>query len=274
MIARVLVALCLYFLATGYRDSVSQEHLKPPPFTGLERIGSSGRLFEANHRYGINALSDPVVTANPYVNISYLPGYTYYDVLSNGAPQNVWQDPVMPLYIHAAVMTANDSGLGDLDTRYFLSTDRGQSWEYLGTIAQGGPPSFFPAISGISSGAAIVSCQTTYGQTPVRTKIFYDQGAGFGAFTQLDPSNTPAGPGLWPRIAVTPSNNIVFVSSPEDSSVSYTNSLVNLAPPGTFTGYVPYPGDNEESYALAVSDLGVIGHAFLGSDDTDPNDLF
>ncbi|MBX7041686.1 MAG: T9SS type A sorting domain-containing protein [Ignavibacteria bacterium] len=268
------MALCLYFIAAGYRDSVSQVHLKPPPFTGLERKGTSGRLFEANQRYGINALSHPVVTANPYVNISYLPGYTYYDVLSNGAPQNIWQDPVMTSYIHAAVMTANDSGLGDLDTRYFLSTDRGQSWEYLGTMFQGGPPSLFPAISGMSSGAAIVSCQNAAWQTPVRTKIFYDQGAGFGSFTQLDPSNTPGGPGLWPRIAVTPTNNIVFVSSPQDSSVSYTNSLVNLAPPGTFTGYVPYTGDNKESYALAVSDQGVIGHAYLGSDNLDPNDLF
>ncbi len=256
-------------IAIAQRKNVS----KPKPVTGSEQVivKPSEKDFRVNTQYRIQL--DPVKTKSGTVLFSSTSTSTVYDLQSNGVPQQIWQDPITPANVHAVFMYSLVPGFATRGCAYLFSSDFGATWSNMGDVPSTAR-SGFPAISGLVSGAAVVANQNTTNGTSSRTKIYYDQGAGFGVFTEIDPGVSTEGDPIWPRLICLPNNNISFAASINGQIYSYTNRATNIAPPGTFSGYQTYPGDQAETYSLALAPNGTVGHAFIGSDDVDPNDVF
>ena len=246
---------------------------KPKPITGSEqiKIKESEKNYKVNPHY--NTKFAPLITKSGTVFFSSTSTSTVYDLQSNGVPQQIWQDPITPSFVHAVFMYSYVPGFATRGCAYLFSNDFGATWTNMGDVPSTAR-SGFPSISGLVSGAAVVANQNTTNGTSQRTKIYYDQGAGFGVFTQIDPGVSTEGDPIWPRIICLPNNNVSFAASINAAIYSFTNKATNISPPGTFSGYQTYPGDQAETYSLALAPNGTVGHAFIGSDDVDPNDVF
>jgi hypothetical protein len=205
--------------------------------------------------------------------LSPTPTATVYDLQSNAVPQEIWQDPITPSNVHAVFMYSTVAGFATRACAYLFSNDFGATWNFLGDVPGTGR-SGFPGINGLTNGAAVVINHNNTNGTSTHGKINYDQGAGFGVFTEIDPGVSPDGDPIWGKIVGLPNNNLVFAASINGAVFSYTNKATNIAPPGTFSGYQTFPGDQAETYSLALAPNGTVGHAFIGSDNEDPNDVF
>jgi hypothetical protein len=77
---------------------------KPKPITGSEqiKIKESEKKYKVNPNY--NTKFAPLITKSGTVLFSSLPVSTVYDLQSNGVPQQIWQDPIMPANVHAVFM--------------------------------------------------------------------------------------------------------------------------------------------------------------------------
>jgi hypothetical protein len=246
---------------------------KPKPITGSEQIEirQSEKDFKINPQF--KTQFDPVRTKSGTVLFSSTPVSTVYDLQANGVPQEIWQDPITPSNVHAVFMYSFVPGFASRGCAYFFSNDFGAFWNYMGDVPSAGR-SGFPAISGLVNGAAVIANHNNTNGSTTHTKINYDQGPGFGVFTAIDPGTTAEGDPIWARVLGLPNNNVLFVSAINGQVYSYTNKATNISPPGTFSGYQTYPGDQAEAYSLALSPNGTVGHAFIGSDLEDPNDVF
>ena len=266
--------ITIYSLSSTDIANAQRKHVsKPKPVTGLEKVilKPTEKDFKINNQYRIQF--DPVITKSGTVLFSSTSTSTVYDLQSNGVPQQIWQDPITPSNVHAVFMYSLVPGFATRGCAYLFSNDFGATWTNMGDVPSTAR-SGFPAISGLVSGAAVVANQNTTNGTSSRTKIYYDQGAGFGVFTETDPGVSTQGDPIWPRLVCLPNNNISFSASINAAIYSYTNKATNISPPGNFSGYQTYPGDQAETYSLALAPNGTVGHAFIGSDDVDPNDVF
>ncbi|MGB3017845.1 MAG: hypothetical protein WBC65_08560, partial [Ignavibacteria bacterium] len=265
----VLITTTTSNIANAQRNPVP----KPKPITGSEQIEikQSERDFKINSNF--RTQYNPVRTKTGTVFFSSTSTSTVYDLQSNGVPQQIWQDPITPANVHAVFMYSHVPGFTTRGCAYLFSNDFGASWTYLGEVPATGR-SGFPAISGFISGAAVIANHSNTNGTSTHTKINYDQGPGFGVFTEIDPGTTAEGDPIWARVLALPNNNILFTSSISGAFYTYTNKATNLSPPGIFSGYQTYPGDQSEAYSLALAPNGTVGHAFIGSDLEDPNDVF
>jgi hypothetical protein len=256
-------------IANAQRNPVS----KPKPITGSEQIQikQSEEDFKINPYY--KTQFDPVRTKSGTVLFSSTSTSTVYDLQSNGVPQEIWQDPITPSNVHAVFMYSLFPTFATRECAYLFSNNFGATWSNLGDVPSTGR-SGFPAISGFVSGAAVIANHNNTNGSTTHTKINYDQGPGFGVFTEIDPGTTTEGDPIWAKVLGLPNNNVLFVSAINGSVYSYTNKATNISPPGTFSGYQTYPGDQSEAYSLALAPNGTVGHAFIGSDNEDPNDVF
>jgi hypothetical protein len=260
-------------ISTNIANAQGNPVPKPKPITGSEqiKIKESEKNYKVNPHY--NTKFAPLITKSGTVLFSSLPVSTVYDLQTNGVPQQIWQDPITPTNVHAVFMYSLEPGFATRGSAYFFSNDFGATWSYLADVPSNSR-SGFPAVSGLASGAAVVINHNNANGTTPRTKIYYDQAAGFGVFTGIDAGTTVEGDPIWARVIALPNNNVLFSSSISGAVYSYTNKATNLAPPGIFSGYQTYPGDQAETYSLALAPNGTVGHAFIGSDDVDPNDVF
>lgn len=202
------------------------------------------------------------------------PTSTVYDLQSNSVPQEIWQDPLVPAHVHAVFMYSTEAGFATRNCAYVYSDDFGATWNFIGDVPNTGR-SGFPAIQGLPNGAALIANHNNTNGTATRTKLYADQGAGFGVFTEYDAGDAPDGAAIWPRICVVDASKVAFAASISGAVFSYTNVLTSLTPPGTFSGYQAFDGDQAETYSIAVSPNGsTVGMAFIGSDNVDPNDAF
>lgn len=204
--------------------------------------------------------------------------FTVYDLQSNGVANEIWQDPMVPNNVHATFMYSLVPGFATRAAAYIFSTDAGETWTSLGDVPNTGRAGF-PSISGFPDEAAgspaIIANHNNTNGTSTHTKINYDAGAGFGVFTEIDPGQIAGADGIWPRVLGLSGRKMVFNSSVNGQVVSATNTASNIAPPGTFSGYVTYPGDQAETYALSVAPNGTVGHAYIGAGDgVNDNDVF
>jgi hypothetical protein len=208
----------------------------------------------------------PLNFAGGFLTLTFHPTgkYTMYDVQSNGVPNQIWQDPLIPANVHAVVMYSNSASLNPRYCAYMFSNDMGLTWMDLGDI----PAEFnsgFPSITGLPNGSAVIANHNNSNSTSTRTKIYVDLGAGIGAFSEYDPGNSPFGESLFPFVLGVKINKILFASS------EYTNSLT--LPQGNFSGFQNYQAGTSNGYWLARSNNGTVGHAYIGDGD-DIHDLF
>ncbi|MEP7146961.1 MAG: hypothetical protein ABI792_08115, partial [bacterium] len=266
-----IISLSFFILIFILSDINAQTISKPitPPVTGYENSQDNSSYHlkikvgsVSNHFPGLNTSSGTVLFSPTGV-------HTIYDLQSNAVPQTIWQDPLVPSNVHAVYMQSFQPGSTDRYTIYLFSENFGATWTNLGSV-----PTFvsgFPSIDGFTNGSAVIANHNRSSSTPIRTKIYFDLGAGFGIFQQLDPGSAPAVDVLWPKLVCTPDNKISFVAA-QNPGVPYTNSLINLNPP-IFSGYLEYGGKLADSYSVARASNGTIGHAFIGNESS-PHDVF
>ncbi|MEO8666244.1 MAG: hypothetical protein ABI462_12195, partial [Ignavibacteria bacterium] len=208
----------------------------------------------------------PLTTNTYVVNFTPLGLSSFYDLQSNGVTNEIWQNPISPDNVHAAVMVLPTFG-GTRFVNYLLSTDRGQTWSLLGNVAES--QSGFPSIDGYPDGKAVVAMHTTAGGVAsARTQIFTDQGAGFGVFDRSDPGLNGTVSMIWARCLVTgnSTNPVAFVSSENaGTSLTGTNTVTS---PTSFSGWQNYSdGSTAEQYALGLAQNGNVGHAYIEATD-------
>jgi len=201
-------------------------------------------------------------TVNPMTDLA-----SGYDLQSNGSTQQVWYD-LTNGYLHSAYCTSQQTASwSDRTTTYFFSADNGATWIEMGQVPPAPPTgarSGFPSIVGLSNGAAVITSHHNGGDGLTTTKLHVDSGPGEFNFTQYNPGNAPNGQGspIWGKMTVTTDDNVPFASSISGGDSAYTNRLNTSA--GTFSGWQIYNGDQAETYALATSPSGKIGHAYIG----------
>ncbi len=210
-------------------------------------------------------------------NISELSGRSGsgYDLQSNGSTQQIWYDLNNPGYIHAAFCYSgvDDNAWADRTSLYFGSIDGGATWFELGAVPVNNLStgrSGFPSIIGTSTGSAVISNHNNANGHPTRSTIFIDNTGFEYNFTEFNPGTAPFGNGepIWPKLAISESDNIVFLSSlntPGDST--YLNTLSN----GVFGGWQVFNGDQAETHSLNYSNGGKVGLAWIGGLGQDGN---
>ena len=198
---------------------------------------------------------------------------TGYDFQSNGCSQEVWYDINNDL-LHSIFTWSNEtSAWTDRTTKYFFSGDQGVSWIELGNVPTDGARSGFPAISGLSTGAAVIVNHSAEGGTPTRAKIFMDNSPGEFNLTVIDPGSIASGDPIWPRVTVDLNDNVHIIAS-ENSTTTEFSYHTRIISGVLDTPYVAYTGDVAEAYSMAVSTDGKIGHAYKGDDFNNEADIF
>ena len=223
---------------------------------------------------------DPVYTRGGLVwnvnNISALSGRTGtgYDLQSNGSTQQIWYDLNNPGYVHAAFCYSgvDDNAWADRTVLYFGTIDGGVSWFELGAVPVNNGSSGrsgFPSIIGTSSGQAIVSNHNNANGHPTRTTHFIDNTGFEYNFTEYNPGSLPnaQGEAIWPKLAISANDNLVFASSISGGDSFYVNTL-NA---GVFSGWQIFNGDQAETHGLNYSNGGKVGLAFIGGLGQDGN---
>jgi len=259
----LLLVMLVFSFSTSY--SSPKRELKNKVVDGSE-IGTP------NNRKSVEPIRDNNIqpmTVNAFT-VFYTPlGLaSYYDLQSNSTPNEVWQDPLNPLYVHAAVMVLPTFGATRV-VNYLLSTNRGLTWDNFGNVAEAS--SGFPSIDGLSDGAALVTMHTTEGGVAAaRSQVFKDLGPGFGTFSRLDPGQNAGGDQIWGRVIatsnITNANKFVLSASQNAGLIAATINGTNLTPPGSFGPWQNYPAENAEQYCLALAQDGRIGNAFISAD--------
>lgn len=276
MFQKFTTSLLLVLAVLSFNSSYSQDRRE---YRQTAVDGSEVGIPKTNTQKSAPVIQDNNIqpmTVNAYtVNYTSFNLASYYDLQSNGTTNEVWQDPLNPLYVHAAVMVMPVFG----STRfciYLLSTDRGLTWDSFGNIAES--QSGFPSIDGLSDGSAIVTMHTTAGGVPAaRSQVFIDLGPGFGTFNRFDPGLVNGNAQIWGRVLATSniSNPIkwVLANSFNTSDIASTTTGSSLTPPGTFSPWIDYPSETAEQYSLALAANGKIGNAFISQGDVNQGDV-
>lgn len=185
---------------------------------------------------------------------------TYFDLQSNGSTRFIEQDPIRPLNIHACFMVSTDPGpnWSDRNTRYFFTSDGGDSWTYLGTVSA--TRSGFPVIAITNDGRAVIGNHNTDGGGMLRAKWYVDLAPGVGVWRTLDPGGIGGIYPIWPNGIVTNNNKLIYTAS------NY-RATCTIDPPMQFSGYVL---ENEMSSsslsAIGVSNNGKIGLTYIAAE--------
>ena len=268
MLQKLLTLLVLMlFVSVGFVQSKDDR-------TRIERthkVSDGSEIYDNTNNYQPTFRSTnfpPVYGALTY-EFANTGVFTVYDLQSNGVPNEIWQDPLTPSNVHATFMYSPEAGFAARNCAYMFSNDGGATWTFLGDVPNTGR-SGFPSISGYTSGGAVIANHNNTNGTTTRTKTYFDAGAGFGVFTESDPGDAAGAQSIWPRVVGIGSDKQVVATSINGQVLSYTNSSTN----GTWTGFAEFPGDQAETYSLSVAPNGTIGHAFIGSDNNGPNDVF
>lgn len=191
---------------------------------------------------------------------------TGYDLQSNASTQQLWYHKATNR-LHAVFCTSQQaSSWTDRTVTYLVSTDNGASWTNLGNVPPAPPTGAragFPAIDGLADGSAVISSHHNLGGVSTRTQISIDAGPGAFSFVHFDAGNTPDGTqAIWPRHRVTAGDNISIASSVSGGGpwTNYFNSTT-----AAFAGWQSYVGNTAETYSIAVSPGGKVGHLYLGT---------
>ena len=123
MFQKFTTSLLLVMLVFSFSTSYSS-----PKREIKNKVVDGSEIGIPNNRKSVEPVRDNNIqpmTVNAYT-VSYTPlGLaSYYDLQSNSTPNEVWQDPLNPLYVHAAVMVLPQFG-GVRVVNYLLSTNRG-----------------------------------------------------------------------------------------------------------------------------------------------------
>ncbi|MEP7146924.1 MAG: T9SS type A sorting domain-containing protein [bacterium] len=266
----LLLILMMFSFSLSYSRDNRGKEVKATTLDGSEIGTPNNNAITTNSK---TTFDNQPLTTTAYP-VAYHPFglSSFYDLQSNGSTDEIWQNPLAPDNVHAAVMVLPVFG-GTRFVNYLLSADRGTTWSLLGNVAES--QSGFPSINGFPDvGKAIVTMHTTAGgAAAARSQVFVDQGAGFGVFDRLDPGMNALNSDIWGRIITTglSTNPVKFVltASVNGAAIASTNTGSSLTPPGTFSGWVDYNANTAEQYCLGLGQDGRIGNAYVVADAVD-----
>ncbi|MEO8666519.1 MAG: T9SS type A sorting domain-containing protein [Ignavibacteria bacterium] len=264
-------SLIFLFLIFSFCISYSKDK-GPVKFTPLD--GSESGTANNNFKSSYPASNDyePLTTSSYTVHYTPMGLTSYYDIQSNGSPNEIWQNPLSPDNVHAAVMVLPIFGLTRF-VDYLFSSDRGNSWSLLGNVAEA--QSGFPSIDGFrDNGVEIISMHTISGGLPAaKTQVFVDQGPGFGVFDRLNPGPSSLSLMNWSRIITTGifSNPVKYLIVSLVDGIMSTNTGLNILSPGIFGGWISQGVTAPEQYSFAIGQDGRIGLAYIISESISEN---
>jgi hypothetical protein len=191
-----------------------------------------------------------------------------YDLISNGSPDIIIQNPNSPDKIHAVCMAAplgDPSSFPNRRTKYMYSTNRGTSWTFVSNVPN--IRSGFATITIMSDGRELVSNHIDPNATGnVSMRFYIDAFEGLGSFTTLDPGDLVH---EWPRIVstnnITNTNKFIGMGSRQSPDSGMYTIGTSLTAPGTFLPWVTpsVPVDPAERYKFARGTDGRIGLAYI-----------
>lgn len=257
----ILLFIIVFDLSATRRDNYDSK-----PIDGSE----TGKL-NRNYKKDIKPLEhfSTLKTSSYIISYNLIGQNGFYDLQSNASPNQIWQNPLNPDNVHIAFMNLS-AFPGTRLVRYAYSSDRGISWNLLNNVNNF--LSGFPSIDGFTDNSIpVISMHTIEGLSAARTQFFIDQGLGAGSFTRIDPGPYDDNVMIWGRVITTGSslNPVKFINASSENQGLAQAALVRnsgIVPPGIFSGWSDYVGDNNEQYAFARSESGKIGHAFMFSE--------
>ncbi len=194
-------------------------------------------------------------------------GRTQYDLQSNSSSTMLEQNPANSTELHAVFMVSTVPGPGwdNRNTRYFYSTNSGNSWSYVGTVTQ--TRSGFPSIDITNDSRAVILTHCTDGGGISRSQLFVDLAPGIGSWSALNPGtngNQALGP-IWPVCYVNKiNNNVIWAASQNGVDSCFVNVCTNINSPGTFVGYKPVlNGGTAGQYSVGAAANGEFGIAYI-----------
>ena len=210
-------------------------------------LSNSNDLPKGSVTYSVNS-----TTITQYeVNIA---ARTHYDLQSNGVIHYLIQDPGEPYILHSIFLCAGDPAPWNTrNVRYFLSTDMGETWNFIDDVA--GSRSGFPSLGQTIESKAVVMTQNADGGGLSRAQLYVDSIPLTGSWRRLDPGSALTNP----VVAVSSNDKALWVASGEWDVCTDLNS------PGTFSGYQNISNLGVSEYAVACG-TGVWGIAYIGND--------
>ncbi|MCX6163611.1 MAG: T9SS type A sorting domain-containing protein, partial [Ignavibacteriae bacterium] len=204
------------------------------------------------------------------VSFTYIGCTTIFDIVSNGTPQNIIQDPDNPNRIHAVCMYAPPGDgyqFPNRKTKYYYSTNKGTTWTFVADVPS--TRSGFPVICLASNGNELISNHNTNISWVQMTHFYYDASPGQGSFTQLYPSAYMDY--IWPRTvttnSVTLSNKFVNISAASGRDSCFWITGTSLGPsPGGFSPWHSFNTEPAEDYSIAKGSDGRIGILYHNGD--------
>jgi len=196
----------------------------------------------------------------------------FYDLQGAGTPQQIWQDPQNPDFIHAVYTYSEFTTGSNWPNRvvlYLFSSDRGLNWEILGPIFPA-VRTGYGAITGLSNGAALIAAHSGDNVNPL-TNIYVDAFPGLGSFTVLQPGSARVvGPKIISTQSMSLSNKFVFITATRMWDSTYLNIGTSLSS-GNFSGYKKIDAGQGDQFALGRGNDGRIGIAYTNSTSNFPD---
>ncbi len=217
------------------------------PFLCFISLSNSNDLPKSSVTYSVNSS-----TITEYeVNVA---ARTHYDLQSNGVIHYLIQDPGEPYIIHSVFLCAVDPvPWNTRNVRYFLSTDMGDTWDFINDVA--GSRSGFPSLGQTIESKAVVMTQNADGGGLSRAQLYVDSIPLTGSWVRLDPGSAFSDP----VVAISPNDKAFWTASGE------WNVCTNLNSPGTFLGYQNISNSGGPFCAVACGS-GVWGIVYIGND--------
>ena len=206
-------------------------------------------------------------------------GETIFDQQSNSCPVQIWQDPTSPQFIHVVHMASpmeDNISFQLRRTKYYFSSDFGATWNFRAELPSN-TRSGYGVIDGLSDGSIIIANHyINSGLSINRTIVFREVFPQLGSFDRLDPGLGTTGQVEWPRMVASDNINgavkFALVSSGNETDSAFYNYCNGFIGNGQFGQWKFFRSRNDECYAIARSDDGKVGVAFINNNERIPSD--
>ena len=268
-----------------YRIEKIDDYFVGVPFDGNYEIVPKGRytyiptpspVFDASY----SILGQDYLDSIQFVWTS---GETIFDQQSNSCPVQVWQDPTSPQFIHVVHMASpieDNPPFLLRRTKYYFSSDYGATWLYRAELPSN-TRSGYGVIDGLSDGSIIIANHYISGSSINRTFVFREVFPQLGSFDRMDPGLGTTGQVEWPRMVASDDINgtvkFALVSSGHETDSAFYNYCNGFIGNGQFGQWKFFRSRNDECYAIARSDDGKVGVAFINNNEriaSDYGDVF
>lgn len=260
--ALLLLSFCLAWAGDGKKK---MGHAKYVPFT--ENASLAAKKADLS---GLNKISK-----SPGVSVLGTSGSSFYDYQTNGGDEK--RVRVLPNgTVHVVYMGATDRAAPGGPTRgtfYAYSEDNGATFLNLGRVES--IRAGFPSLDLTADGRAVVAAHSAPSGLALGTQVSVDALPGFAIFSAFDAPRAPA-ECIWPRMAVSTNDRVVFYGSAQTTGGNTWNSVDPLTGNFTFaSNEVVFSGvEGEIRGAMAASAGGKVAMVLINGFDPPPTDDF